>query len=180
MSQFIWVERLLRCPLSGFFVLAALIPPLRVVLACFNLLILDNVRKHNSSHVCIVSSLMVMGKELLAIVVFKIFGKIELHFQVMSEFFITCNLLIECSQACLIECLRVEGKDFVIVGQRETVVPLLGELDVGLGKLAYELVVHVDPVIHAVVSNQGFFSINHGLDHQRETHLMSQTSIRDR
>lgn len=58
---------------------------------------------------------------------------------------------------------NVVSEDLSVVGIGESGVPSLNELCVGVRKLAYELVVGVDPVVDAVVTHQRLLSFNHSL-----------------
>jgi hypothetical protein len=93
------------------------------------------------------------------------------------ELLIIGDLVVQSTQTRLEEGLRVESQHLGVEGVRESSIPLLGKLDVGRWQSPNELIVQVDPIIHAVVPNEWLFRINHGLDHQRESHLKLETFV---
>ena len=60
--------------------------------------------------------------------------------------------------------LRVSSEDFSVVSLRELGVPVSNKFSVSFRQFAYELVVDVHPVVHAIVANQRLFELDHGFN----------------
>ena len=65
----------------------------------------------------------------------------------------------------------LERQDLGVIGFREEFVPLLCEFEVCVGDPVDELVVEIEPVVHAIVANHWHFGVDYSLDNERETHL---------
>lgn len=67
--------------------------------------------------------------------------------------------------------LRVKGQHFGVICLGEELVPLFRELKICIWQLVDELIVKIEPVIHAVMSDDRYLGVDDGLDDQRETHF---------
>ena len=133
---------------------------------------LDDVHESDSCHVCIVSSLVIVGEQRLSLIVAALVLSVKAALQVTFELVIVDALIVHLTQTRVVKGLRVVGQYLRVVHEGEARVPLVRELNVRLGKGADKLVVQVDPVIHAIVSNDWLLRLYHGLDHEREAHLV--------
>lgn len=138
-----------------------------------DLFVLQDVSEDDTRHVGIVGSLVVVRKQGLTRIVTAAVLRIKLAPKVALEFVILRDLLVELAERSIVESFRVERQHFGIEGVREASVPLLSELQIGFRQRPNELVVQVYPVVHTVVPNYGLLCPDHGIDHQRETHLVS-------
>ena len=93
-----------------------------------NLLVLQDVRKHNASHVSVVGSLMVVRKKGLARIVTTLVLGVVLATQIALKFIVLSALLVHLAERGVVEGFRVVGQNFSIVSVREARVPLLSEL----------------------------------------------------
>ena len=121
----------------------------------------------------IVCSLMIVRQQGLALVIRTLVLRVEAPAEIALELVIIGALLIDLAQACVVECLRVVGQDFRVVGEGEALVPLPREFDKGLGQWSDELIVKVEPIIHAVVPNDRLFGFDHRLHDETEAHFVS-------
>jgi len=127
---------------------------------------LEYMSVHDSSHVRIICSLVIMRQQLGAFIVAEAILQVELKLEVVLVLLVSPTLLVDLAQGRLEEMLAVEGEHFRIVGLWEARIPLLGKLDISLGKLTNELVVQVKPVIHAVVADNRHLGSNDGINDQ--------------
>ena len=134
---------------------------------------LQDVSEYDSSHMGIVCSLMIVRQQGLALVIRTLVLRVEAPAEIALELVIIGALLIDLAQACVVECLRVVGQDFRVVGEGEALVPLPREFDKGLGQWSDELIVKVEPIIHAVVPNDRLFGFDHRLHDETEAHFVS-------
>ena len=170
-----WVLRIFvhsRCLAA----LLSLVDPLlsfpRVYSCLFNLLVLEYVGESYASHVGVVGCLVVVRQHGLSLVVCALVFSVEAPAQVTLELVVVDALVVHLTQRRVVESFRVVGQNLRVVSVRETTAPLLGELQICLWKRANELVVNVDPVVHAVVSNNGLLGLNHCLDNQGKAHFV--------
>ena len=100
--------------------------------------------------------------------------RIKTASKVRTEFAVLRTLLIDLPKTSIVECFRIVRQDLRVVCIRKTRVPFLGKLYVRLGKRGNELVVQIEPIIHAVVPNHWFFGFNHRLYDQSESHFIDE------
>lgn len=137
-----------------------------------NLLVLEDVSEGDSCHVGIVGSLVVVREQGLTIVVTALVLSVVAAFEIVFEFVVIDTLLVDLPQARIVKCLRVVGEHLRVVGVREATAPFLGELEVSLGEGPNELVVQVEPIVHAVVADDRLLCLDHRLDYKREAHFV--------
>ena len=135
---------------------------------------LEDVHEDDTGHVGIVSRLVIVRQQGLPIVVVTLVLRVESPPQITLELVIVYALFVHLPQRRIVEGSRVVGEHFGVVGEGEARVPLLRKLDVGFWQGSNELVVQIEPVVHAVVPNHWFFGLDHGLDDQREAHLVHE------
>jgi hypothetical protein len=115
-----------------------------LVFGIFDFLMFEHMHEGYASHMGIVGGLVIVRKKSLSVVVAASVREVKLAAQVVFEFLVSCDLLVHGSEASVVESLRSVGQGFRVESVRETGVPLLGELEIGVWQFAYELVVHVD------------------------------------
>ena len=150
---------------------------LRLALAAHEASILDffvlqDVSENHSGHVGIVRSFVVVRQKSLALVIRTLVLRIKAPSKIALELFIIDAFFIHLTQACVVKCLRVVSQNFRIVCVGEQIVPLLGKLDERIRQRCDELIVEVEPIVHAVMSDHGLFRLNHGLDYETEAHFV--------
>lgn len=131
-----------------------------------DLLVLEHMSKHNSCHVSIISCLMIVREQSLTFVIAAVVFGVKSAAQVAFEFVITDALFVHLAKRCVVESLRVVCQYFGVIGVRESFIPLLRELYVRFRQRFDELVVKIEPVVHAVVANDWLFGFDHCLDHE--------------
>ena len=144
--------------LGGFFAL----PAHHAVL--FDLLVLEQVHVDHASHVCVVGSLVIVRQQSSTIVVCASILRVESPLQVTFEFVVVGHLFVDLPQTGVVKCLRVVREYLSVVSVGELRVPLLRELEISLWQRPHKLIVHIQPVVHAVVSDDRLFSLNHCLN----------------
>ena len=115
-----------------------------------------------------------MTQHVLALVVGALMLRVKSASKVRAEFAVFRTLLINLSKTSVVKCFRIVSQHLRIVSIWEARIPLLGKLKVRLRKRCDELVVQIEPVIHAVVPNYRFFGFNHCLYDQSESHLIDE------
>ena len=125
---------------------------------------LQDVHEYYSSHVCVVGCLVVVRKQGLPCVVAAMILSIILAAQVALELIILCTLLVDLAKRGVVESFGVVGQHFSVVCEGEAGVPFLSELQIRLWQRSNKLVIQVNPIVHAVVTNNRLFGLNHGLN----------------
>lgn len=131
-----------------------------------HLLLLQYHGERVSSHVGIVSSFVIMRQKVLAFIVVKTIFLVIRELEHTFVAFVCGAFFVNNPKSSFVEVLGLVSKHFSVVRIGEFSVPVSDEFSVSVRQLANELVIGVDPVVHAVVPNEGFFSINHGFHHQ--------------
>ena len=113
----------------------------------------------------IVSCFVIMRVKFSAFIVREPISCIVGKLQAVGVVLVSGAFFVDNAETSLKEMLRVGSEDFSVVSLRELLVPVSDELSVSLRQCAYELVVDVDPVVHAVVANQGLFELYHSFNY---------------
>jgi len=133
----------------SFFVIFGAALKLRII----NLLQLQNVSKHYTSHVGVIGCLVVVTEHTRAIVVRAPVFYVEFETEVLLVLVIVSDFLIKVTKPRLEEGSAVEGEYFVVVGIWELIIPVVYKLAEIVGQFVDELVVTVQPVIHTIVAD---------------------------
>ena len=86
---------------------------------------------------------MVVGEESLALVVAACILSVEAPLQIALKLVVIGAFLVHLAQTGIVEGFGVVGQHFGVISEGETRVPLLGKLDVRLGKRSNKLIVQV-------------------------------------
>lgn len=102
---------------------------------------------------CIVCSLMVVTQHLGALIVAAAIRCIEPKLAEVFKFCVICALIKQITQGRSTKLPTLISKYFIVKSLREVLQPLGSKLLKSLRQLPYELIVDVEPVIHAVVAH---------------------------
>ena len=115
-----------------------------------------------------------MTEHILALIVGALMLRIKTASKVGAEFAVLRTLLIDLPKTSIVKCFRIVSQHLCVKSIGEARVPFLRKLKVRLRERCNELVVQIEPVIHAVVPNYRFFGFNHCLYHQSESHFIDE------
>lgn len=127
---------------------------------------LDDLCEYDTGHVRIVGCLVIVRKQSLSIIVRALVFCVKTPTQIVLKLVIVGALFIYLSERRVIECLRVRCDHFGVVGMREEIVPFLTKFSVSFRQRRNELIVEIEPIVHAVVTDNWLFGVYHGLHYE--------------
>ena len=118
----------------------------------------------DASHVGIVCSLVIVREQSLPLVIAALVLSVKAPPQIAFELVVICAFLVHLAKRGVVKGARIVCQDLRIVRERESCIPLFCKLKERLRKRADELIVQIEPVIHAIVSDDWLLCLNHSLD----------------